>query len=100
MPFGLKNENVTYQRHVNKKLREKLRNAMEVYIHDILVKSKKVENYLQDLEESFNILNKFNMKLNPSKHHFSIKAGKLLGNMVTKRGIEASPEQIKPILNL
>ena len=40
------------------------------------------------------------MKLNPSKCHFGVKAGKFLGYMVTKRGIEASPEQIKAILNL
>jgi len=73
---------------------------MEVYIDDMVVKSKKAENHLQDIECAFNILDQYNMKLNPAKCHFGVGAGKFLGYMVTKRGIEASPEQIKAILDL
>ena len=73
---------------------------MEVYIDDMVVKSKKAEDHLQDLAIAFDILDDFNMKLNPSKCYFGVKAGKFLGYMVTKRGIEASPEQIKAILDL
>ncbi|KAI3810642.1 hypothetical protein L1987_20263 [Smallanthus sonchifolius] len=74
--------------------------TMEVYIDDMVVKSKKAEDYLRDLREAFDILDQYNMKLNPSKCHFGVRAGKFLGYMVTKRGIEANPKQIKAIINL
>ena len=73
---------------------------MEVYINDMVVKSKKAEDLLKDLEEVFDILEEYNMKLNPSKCHFRMRSDKFLGYMVTKRGIEASPEKIKAILDL
>ncbi|XP_074278392.1 uncharacterized protein LOC141601983 [Silene latifolia] len=73
---------------------------MEVYIDDVVVKSKKVEDHVKDLEVAFKILEEFNMKLNPSKYHFGVSSGKFLGYMVTKGGIEASPKQIKAILEL
>ena len=100
MPFGLKNAGATYQRLVNKMFKEQLGKTMEVYIDDMVVKSKKAENHLQDLEEAFDILDEFNMKLNPAKCHFGVKSGKFLGYMVTRRGIEASSEQIKAIIDL
>ncbi|KAD6796232.1 hypothetical protein E3N88_07128 [Mikania micrantha] len=100
MPFGLKNAGATYQRLVNMMFKEKLGDTMEVYIDDMVVKSKITENHLKDLQESFDILDHYNMKLNPSKCHFGVRSGKFLGYMVTKRGIEASPEQIQAILNL
>ena len=100
MPFGLKNAGATYQRLVNKMFKDKLGDTMEVYIDDMVVKSKKAEDHLHDLEDAFRILNEYNMKLNPAKCHFGVKAGKFLGYMVTKRGIEASPEQIKAVINL
>jgi dsDNA-binding SOS-regulon protein/uncharacterized protein YchJ len=80
--------------------KDQLGDTMEVYIDDMVVKSKKAENHLQDLATAFDILDAYNMKLNPSKCHFGVRAGKFLGYMVTKRGIEASPEQIQAILNL
>ena len=51
----------------------------------------KAEDHLRDLKEAFDILDEYNMKLNPLKCHFGMKSGKFLGYMVTKRGIEASP---------
>jgi len=100
MAFDLKNIGATYQRLVNKMFKEKLRDTMEVCIDDLVVKSKKVEDHLKDLEEAFDILDEYNMKLKTSKCHFGMRSGKFLGYMVTKRGIEASPEQIKVILDL
>ncbi|XP_076899519.1 uncharacterized protein LOC143553398 [Bidens hawaiensis] len=90
----------TYQRLVNMMFKDQLGKTMEVYIDDMVVKSKRAEDHLRDLEEAFNILDQYNMKLNPSKCYFGVKAGKFLGYMVTKRGIEASPEQIEAIINL
>ncbi|KAJ0539151.1 putative nucleotidyltransferase, Ribonuclease H [Helianthus annuus] len=100
MPFGLRNTGATYQRLVNMMFKEQLGDTMEVYIDDMVVKSKKVEDHLKDLEVAFNILDQYNMKLNPSKCHFGVKAGKFLGYIVTKRVIEASLEQIKAIVNI
>lgn len=99
MSFCLKNTCATYQIVVNKMFKQKLGKMMEVNIDDMVVKSKKAKNHLQDLEEAFNMLDQFNMKLNPSKCHFGEKVGKFLGYMVTKRGTEASPKQIKAIFN-
>ncbi|KAK1421700.1 hypothetical protein QVD17_24249 [Tagetes erecta] len=100
MPFGLRNAGATYQRLVSMMFKDQLGDIMEVYIDDMVVKSERKEDHLQDLEVAFNILDKYNMKLNPSKCHFGVKSGKFLGYVVTKRGIEASPEQIKAINNL
>ncbi|KAF5796121.1 putative nucleotidyltransferase, Ribonuclease H [Helianthus annuus] len=100
MPFGLKNAGATYQRLVNMMFKDKLGETMEVYIDDMVVKSKKAEDHLRDIKGAFDILDQYNMKLNPAKCHFGVGAGKFLGYMVTKRGIEASPEQIKAILDI
>ncbi|KAD6454556.1 hypothetical protein E3N88_09262 [Mikania micrantha] len=100
MPFGLKNAGATYQRLVNMMFKDKLGDTMEVYIDDMVVKSKITKDHLQDIQESIDILDRYIMKLNPSKCHFGVRSGKFLGYMVTKRGIEASPEQIQSILNL
>ncbi|KAK9073810.1 hypothetical protein SSX86_006404 [Deinandra increscens subsp. villosa] len=100
MPFGLRNAGATYQRLVNMMFKDQLGDTMEVYIDDMVVKSKKTEDHPRDLQTAFDILDHHNMKLNPSKCHFGVRAGKFLGYMVTERGVEASPEQIKAILNL
>ncbi|KAK9053624.1 hypothetical protein SSX86_024698 [Deinandra increscens subsp. villosa] len=100
MPFGLRNAGATYQRLVNMMFKDQLGDTMEVYIDDMVVKSKKTEDHPKDLQTAFDILDHYNMKLNPSKCHFGVRAGKFLGYMVTERGIEASPKQIKAILNL
>ena len=94
MPFGLKNTGATYQWLVNRMFKDKLGDTMEVYIDGIVVKSKKVEDHLKDLEWAFNILDEYNMKLNPSKSLFGMRSGKFLGYMVTKRGMEETPKQI------
>ena len=72
IPFGLKNAGARYQRLVNMMFKDKLGDTMEVYIDDMVVKSKKAENYLRDLKEAFDILDEYNMKLNPAKCHFGV----------------------------
>jgi hypothetical protein len=66
---------------------------VEVYIDNMLVKSKEEDNHLKDLEKTFNTLRKYQMKLNPSKCAFGVSSGKFLGFMVLQRGIEANPRQ-------
>jgi len=74
--------------------------TMEVYIDDMLVKSLKKEDHVKHLEECFAILNQYQMKLNPAKCTFGVLSEKFLGYIVTKRGIEANPNQINAFLNM
>ncbi|XP_059669890.1 uncharacterized protein LOC132315551 [Cornus florida] len=100
MPFGLKNAGATYQRLVNLMFKDQIRRNMEVYVDDMLVKSLKAQDHLVDLQETFQVLRKHQMKLNPSKCAFGVSSGKFLGYMVSRRGIEANPEKVQAILNM
>ena len=73
-----------------------LEKLMEVYIDDMLVKSLQAELHIHPLEETFQMLNKYKMRLNPIKCAFDVASGKFLGFMVHNQGIEATPEKSKP----
>ena len=100
MPFDLKNTGATYQRLIKKMFIDYLGDAMEVYIDDMLIKSLLAEQHLDHLRQAFEILQKYNVKLNPTKCSFGVAAGKFLGYMVTQRGIEANPDQIWSVMNI
>ena len=70
---------------------------MEIYIDDMVVKSKKVSEHLGDLQVVFEILRNYKLRLNAFKCSFGVGSGKFLGYMVTHRGIEVNPDQIKAI---
>ena len=59
MPFGLKNAGATYQRLVNMMFKDLIRKAMEVYVDDMLVKSKQVADHIRDLKKAFQVLRKY-----------------------------------------
>ena len=73
---------------------------VEVYVVDMLVKSLDKGKHLDDLQETFDTLKQYSMKLNPNKCTFGVSSGKFLGFMVSHRGIEANPEKIKAILDM
>ncbi|XP_031263636.1 uncharacterized protein LOC116121860 [Pistacia vera] len=73
---------------------------MEVYIDNMLVKSLIAEQHPDHLNQAFTVPRKYNMKLNPAKCSFRVSSGKFLGYMVTQRGIEANPNQIRAILSI
>uniref|UniRef100_A0A2N9FBB1 Uncharacterized protein n=1 Tax=Fagus sylvatica TaxID=28930 RepID=A0A2N9FBB1_FAGSY len=100
MPFGLKNAGATYQRMITKMFSSQLGKTVEVYIDDMVVKSVRAEDHLEDLRAVFNTLRRHRLKLNASKCAFGVGSGKFLGFMVTQRGIEANPDQISAILEL
>ncbi|CAL9016033.1 unnamed protein product [Prunus brigantina] len=100
MPFGLKNAGATYQRLVNKIFKEQIGKTMEVYVDDMLVKAPKHADHLKNLTEAFSLLRQYRMKLNPSKCTFGVSSDRFLGYLVTQRGIEAHPRQIKAILEM
>ena len=82
MPFELKNAGATYQKLVNKMFNRQIGRNMEVYVDDILVKSKEELAHLDDLRETFATLKQYQMKLNPSKCVFGVASSKFLGFMV------------------
>ena len=100
MPFGLKNARLTYQRMMTRMFEPQLGKAIEVYIDDMVVKSKVVSEHVKDLEVIFRILREYKLRLNASKCSFGVGSGKFLGDMVTHRKIEVSPDQIKAINSL
>ena len=100
IPFGLKNAGSTYQRMMTRMFESQLGKNIEIYIDDMVVKSKMVSEHLGDLRAIFEILRKYKLRLNASKCSFGMGSGKLLGYMVTHRGIEVNPDQIKAINNL
>ena len=83
MSFGLKNVEATYQRLVTKIFRLLMGKTMEIYINDMLVKSKECSDHMKHLQETFELLRTYDMKLNPLKCVFRISPGKFLGFMVT-----------------
>ena len=85
---------------MTKMFRPLLGSTMEVYIDDMLVKSKKRPDHAAHLQQTFDLLRKYGMKLNPLKCAFGVHVGRFLGFMVTQRWIEANPAQLKAILQL
>jgi len=97
MPYGLRNALPTFVRAMNKTFGDLIRDKVEVYVDDIVVKTKKGSTLLEDLALVFDRLRVTRMKLNPDKCVFGVSAGKLLGFLVSHRGIEANPTKIKAI---
>ena len=100
MPFSLKNAGATYQRLVNQMFRPQIGRNVKVYVDDMLVKSLDKEIHLDDLQETFDTLRRYQMKLNPNKCAFGVSLGKFLGFIVSQRGIEVNPNKIQAILDM
>jgi hypothetical protein len=100
MPFRLKNAGATYQRCMQKCLRDQIGRNLEVYVDDIVIKTRNSTSFLDDVHETFENLRKHNIMLNPENCVFGVPSGKLLGFVISERGTEANPEKIKAITNL
>ena len=98
--FGLKNTGFTYQRMMTRLFETQLGKNIEVYIDDMVVKSKLEFEHVNDLRNIFEILRRHKLRLNAFKCSFGVGLGKFLGYMVTYHGIEVNPNQIKAINNL
>ena len=79
---------------------EQIGRNTEVYVDDMLIKSKEELTHLDDLKETFTTLRQYQMKLNPSKCAFGVVSGKFLEFMVSQRGIEANSEKVQAIINM
>ena len=100
MSFGLKNVGATYQRLVNEIFKELIGKSMEVYVGDILVKSKTLGDHIGHLNQMFDILRKYQIKLNPLKYVVGVGSGKFMGFMVNQHEIEANAEKINALLEM
>ncbi|XP_008239189.1 PREDICTED: uncharacterized protein LOC103337802 [Prunus mume] len=94
------NKGATYQRLVNRMFAKYIGGIMEVYVDDMLVKSRTVGGHLENLALMFGILKDYRMRLNPAKCAFGVSSGKFLGFMISQRGIEDNPEKIKAIVDM
>src|SRR3954468_8143081 len=81
-------------------LKKQIGRNVQVYVDDIVEKTYKANTLLEDLRETFAALNHYRIKLNPKKCAFSVPAGKLLGYMVSARGIEANLEKVHALARM
>jgi hypothetical protein len=94
MSFGLRNAGATYQRCTQHVFRDHIGRTIEAYVDDIVVKTRKADDLVNDLRVAFDCLRANSVKLNPEKCVFGVPRGMLLGYIVSQRGIEANPEKV------
>ena len=90
MPFGLKNVDATYQQMMTRMFRDKIERIIEVYIDNMVVKSKWEMQHIDDLKGVLEVLQWHNLCLNADKCAFGVGASKLLGYLITNQGIEVN----------
>nr|XP_027122199.1 uncharacterized protein LOC113739154 [Coffea arabica] len=100
MPFGLKNAGATYQRLVNKLFQNQIGRSMEVYVDDMIVKSRTDQQLVPDLREILGILRESWMRLNLKKCTFGVRSGRFLGFLVSRDGIRANPAKLQAIMDM
>jgi hypothetical protein len=97
MPYGLKNALPTFVWAMSKTFGDLIRDKVEIYVDDIMVKTRRGSTLVEDLTLVFDKLRATRTKLNPDKCVFGVSAGKLLGFLVSHRGIKANLEKIRAI---
>jgi hypothetical protein len=97
MSFGLRNAGATYQRCMQHVFGDHIRRTVEAYVDDIVVKTRKADDLVNDLCIAFDCLRANGVKLNPEKCVFGVSRGMLLGYIVSQRGIEPNPEKVAPL---
>jgi hypothetical protein len=100
MPEGLKNAGCTFSRMIAIVLHPQIRRNILTYVDDIVVKSVRRRDHISDLAETFANLRAANLKLNPEKCVFGIHKGKVLGCIVSTKGIKANPDKIKALVEM
>ncbi|RVW68356.1 Retrovirus-related Pol polyprotein from transposon 17.6 [Vitis vinifera] len=98
MPFGLKNVGATYQRTATTLFHDMMHWDVEVYVDEMIVKSRDRADHLAALERFFERIRQFRSRLNPKKCIFRVTSRKLLGYMVSERDIKTNPDRLEPSL--
>jgi len=100
MAFGLKNAGATYQWAMVALFHDMMYREIEVYVDDMIAKSKTEEEHLVNQQKLFERLRKYRLRFNPAKCTFGVKSGKLLGFIVSQKGIEVDSKKVKAILEM
>nr|GFA47916.1 reverse transcriptase domain-containing protein [Tanacetum cinerariifolium] len=100
MSFGLRNAGATYQRLVDKAFHKQIGRNLEVYVDDLVIKSRTEEEIVRDVEETFKTLRKINMKLNPKKCAFGVEEEMFLEYKVNAKGLKVCPDKVDVVLGL
>src|SRR3954471_18625404 len=98
MPFGMKNACATYQRCMQACLKDQIGRNVQVYVDDIVIKTREARTLIDDLRETFDNLDRYKIKINPEKCAFGVPSGQLLGYFISQRGIEANLNKIRSIM--
>ncbi|GJW73136.1 reverse transcriptase domain-containing protein [Tanacetum coccineum] len=99
IPFGLKNAEETYQRLVDKAFHKQIGQNLEVYVDDLVIKSRTEREIIRDIEKTFKTLREINMKLNPKKCTFGVREGIFLGYKVHADGLKVCPDMVEAVLS-
>jgi hypothetical protein len=99
-PFGLKNAGATCQRCMQACLKDQIGKNVQVYMDNMVIKTKKEATLIDGIRETFDNLDRYRIKLNSLKCAFGVPVGQLLGQLISARGIEANPKNIKAILSM
>jgi hypothetical protein len=100
MPEGLKNAGGSFSRMTAKVLHSQIGKNVLTYVDDIIVKSTKQANHIDDSQETFANFRRAGLKLNPEKCVLGVKKGTFLSCLVSTKGIEANPSKIEAILRM
>ncbi|TYK25986.1 Retrovirus-related Pol polyprotein from transposon 17.6 [Cucumis melo var. makuwa] len=100
MSFGLKNAGATYQRAMVTLFHDMMHKEIEVFVDDMIAKSKADEYHTTTLQKLFDRLRKHQLKLNPSKCTFGVTSGKLLGFIVSEEGIKGDSDKVRAIMEM
>lgn len=97
MPFGPINTCATFQRAMDIDFIGLINSSIVIYLDEITVYSKHINNHINHLKNIFERCRKYNISLNPKKCYFALLEGKLLGFIVSKQGIHIDPDRIKKL---
>jgi hypothetical protein len=100
MPDGLKNVGSTFSRLTKKILEDQMGRNVFTYVDDIVVASKNKDDHLSDLAETLANMREVRLRLNLEQCIFGVRQGKILGYLVSHRGIEANPSKIQAIMDM
>ena len=100
MLFSLKNAGAIYQRAMVTLFHDMIHHEIKVYVDDMIAQSRTTQDHLTDLRKLFQCLKKYQLRLNPNKCAFGVTSGKLLGFIVSDRGIEINPTKVQAIQSM
>ena len=100
MPFGIINVGATFQRVMDIAFSNLFGHGVVVYLDDVTFFSKKREEHIFHLRQIFDRCRKYGISLNLKKCVFAVLEGKLLGHIISKKGISIDPKRIKAIAQI